>query len=217
MLLQSDFAAGSPIDIMGVSIASTSILGNNASGSYVTLGTQNGVQFAFYGWMDDNTGIPFGYRASDAALMPIKDGGMTAVVSGIGTISAAGLAGEGAVSTTLSGTGTISNAALTGFKYMATVITGTGSVSADMVGSASVACTIRIGFQPSADEIADAVWNRPQSFHLTSGTFGYYLDARVSLAGGGGGATSGELEAAKDEIIAEVVKRLKLTDFLALK
>ncbi len=34
-------------------------------------------------------------------------------------------------------------------------------------------------------QIADAVWDEMQSGHTTSGTFGYYLDSRVSTAGGG--------------------------------
>lgn len=45
----------------------------------------------------------------------------------------------------------------------------------------------------SLDEIADSVWDEPRSGHLTIGTFGYYLDARVSQAGGGGGASASDI------------------------
>ena len=38
----------------------------------------------------------------------------------------------------------------------------------------------------SLNEISDAVWDELQSGHTVSGTFGYYLDSRVSQAGGGG-------------------------------
>ena len=41
------------------------------------------------------------------------------------------------------------------------------------------------GYSLSAAGI-DAIWDEPQSGHTTAGTFGYYLDARVSQAGGGG-------------------------------
>lgn len=34
----------------------------------------------------------------------------------------------------------------------------------------------------------NSVWDEPQSSHTTAGTFGYYLDAQVSAAGGGGSA-----------------------------
>lgn len=37
---------------------------------------------------------------------------------------------------------------------------------------------------PTAGEIADAVWDEAQTAHTTAGTFGYYVDARVSEATG---------------------------------
>ena len=40
---------------------------------------------------------------------------------------------------------------------------------------------------PTASAVADAVWDEAQSAHTTIGSFGYYLDARVSTSGGGGG------------------------------
>ena len=42
-------------------------------------------------------------------------------------------------------------------------------------------------------EIADGVWNEAKSGHSTVGTFGYYLDARVSQVGGGGGASAADI------------------------
>jgi hypothetical protein len=38
---------------------------------------------------------------------------------------------------------------------------------------------------PTAGAIADAVWDEARTGHTTAGTFGYYLDAQVSTAGGG--------------------------------
>jgi len=45
---------------------------------------------------------------------------------------------------------------------------------------------------PSASDVADAVWDEAQAGHTTAGTFGLYLDARVSSVSGtpGSGANS---------------------------
>ena len=43
------------------------------------------------------------------------------------------------------------------------------------------------------DEIANAVWNEPRAGNTTFGTFGYYLDSKVSDAGGGGGASAADI------------------------
>lgn len=45
---------------------------------------------------------------------------------------------------------------------------------------------------PSASDVADAVWDEAQSGHVSAGTFGLYLDARVSSVSGtpGSGANS---------------------------
>jgi len=40
------------------------------------------------------------------------------------------------------------------------------------------------------DEIANAVWNEPRAGNTTAGTFGYYLDARVSESGGAGASAA---------------------------
>ena len=56
----------------------------------------------------------------------------------------------------------------------------------------------KAGYALSAAGI-DAVWDEPQSGHTTSGTFGYYLDARVSSAGGGGLTEAGIAAAVWDE------------------
>jgi hypothetical protein len=45
----------------------------------------------------------------------------------------------------------------------------------------------------SVAEIADGVWNESRAGHTTVGTFGYYLDARVSQVGGGGGASAADI------------------------
>lgn len=64
-------------------------------------------------------------------------------------------------------------------------ITQTG---ADKVWASSTrALTDKAGFSLSAAGI-DAIWDEARTGHTTAGTFGYYLDAPVSTAGGGGAA-----------------------------
>lgn len=46
---------------------------------------------------------------------------------------------------------------------------------------------------PTAASIADAVWDEAESEHTTAGSFGYNLDAQVSSAGGGGGASAADI------------------------
>lgn len=52
---------------------------------------------------------------------------------------------------------------------------------------------ILAGHEHSLDEIADSVWDELRSGHTNAGSFGYYLDARVSQAGGGGGASAADI------------------------
>ena len=60
--------------------------------------------------------------------------------------------------------------------------------------------TVQSAEAPTAAAIADAVWDEAQSGHTTADTFGYYLDARVSAAGGSGGTANAILTA---EIITQ--------------
>jgi hypothetical protein len=53
--------------------------------------------------------------------------------------------------------------------------------------------TDMVSAAPSVASIADAVWDEAQSGHTTVGTFGSFLDAKVSAAGGGGGASAADI------------------------
>lgn len=61
-------------------------------------------------------------------------------------------------------------------------LVATTTTNTDMVSAA-----------PSVASIADAVWDEAQSGHTTVGTFGSFLDAKVSAAGGGGGASAADI------------------------
>lgn len=55
----------------------------------------------------------------------------------------------------------------------------------------------------SVSQIADGVWDEPQSGHVTAGTFGAYLDSAVSAAGGGGLTAAAIADAVWDELSSE--------------
>lgn len=120
--------------------------------------------------------IPVGYRPSNAYAPAIKDGGLGVTFGNrsLGTVASASLSGTGSLSSTIPGLGIISSAAITGLKFADALISAFGGFSnAGLIGPANLFALIRIGFQPSADEIAAAVWSRPMSLHSgETGTFG---------------------------------------------
>ena len=58
------------------------------------------------------------------------------------------------------------------------------------VSALATAASITALNDPTAAEVADAVWDEQQSNHITAGSFGAYLDATVSTAGGGDSAAT---------------------------
>ncbi len=120
--------------------------------------------------------IPVGYRPSDSYAPAMKDGGLGVTFGNqsAGVVSAAPLEGIADLSTTISGLGIVASAALTGLKFADALISAFGGFSnAGLLGPANLFALIRIGFQPSADEIAAAVWSRVTGLHSgETGTFG---------------------------------------------
>jgi hypothetical protein len=90
---------------------------------------------------------------------------------------------------------------------LSTVTTATACSSCTAIASggitaASIAADA-IGASELAADAVDEVWDEAQSGHTTAGTFGYYLDARVSTAGGGGCPTANAIaDQVWDEAIA---------------
>lgn len=127
--------------------------------------------------------IPVGYRPSDSYAPPMKDGGLGATFGNrsTGVVSAAPLSGTGSVAATVPGLGIVANAALTGLKFADALISAFGGFSnVGLIGPANLFALIRIGFQPSADEIAAAVWSRPMSLHSgETGTFGKTVSENI--------------------------------------
>jgi len=75
----------------------------------------------------------------------------------------------------------------------ATIKDGTGTGEIDTSSGTVIAGTVsdKTGYRLSATGVDD-VWDEAQSGHTTAGTFGKYLDAQVSTAGGGGGGDGGD-------------------------
>lgn len=66
---------------------------------------------------------------------------------------------------------------------------GSNSLPAAVVTVAANALTASALAADAVTEIVNGVWNEAQSGHTTAGTFGKFLDAQVSLAGGGSPST----------------------------
>jgi hypothetical protein len=88
----------------------------------------------------------------------------------------------------IGGLGGFRSGGVTRWKFYAHRMSASGSASSSMTmtGKGVASCTIRIGFQPSADEIADAVWQRKLVAHTDPTTMG-----GVQASGGGGGGGGG--------------------------
>jgi hypothetical protein len=96
--------------------------------------------------------IPVGRRATAFALAR-SEGGVSCSVRGIASL-VSDLGGTGDVSVQINGTATVTNAALTGFRFGEATITGTATIAnAPLSGAANVGANIRIGFNPSAEDI----------------------------------------------------------------
>lgn len=98
--------------------------------------------------------IPVGRRDTAFALARV-DGKMSSIglIAGTSTPNA-DVAGEGAISIIITGLANINNAAMTGFRYGEATLTGSATITnAPLSGAANVGTTIRIGFNPSADDI----------------------------------------------------------------
>lgn len=125
----------------------------------------------------DIVSFPVGYF-QNGIVLPMRYGGIACVMSGGGTLGASptAIANLGA---SLAGSGTLS---VYGYKGIngACSITGTGSFTAGIAAKANLACTITIGAQPSAFDIAQAIWNAQATQYNTTGTMGQKLNGAGS-------------------------------------
>lgn len=103
----------------------------------------------------DYLSFPRGYYSASQVL-PMKYGGIG--MSSVGSMSGAlGISAWVTGAATFDGTCVVS-AALTGLKDSPCYIYGTGALSAGPRGTGTISCSVSIGAQPSAFDIAQAVW-----------------------------------------------------------
>lgn len=125
--------------------------------------------------VDDSTSFPNGYRAGTAILLPLIDGGISGRIS-TESASYSDIIGYGLVSGTLNITIT-TNAdgdLLANIDGTLTIsITTSGLITA--IGY--VAGTLDIGAKPSADDIAQAVWQMQLPGGFSSGSAGRLLSS----------------------------------------
>lgn len=102
-------------------------------------------------------GIPGGYSVGRAYVPPIKDGGLASIVRSAATTTGA-INGYGDVAGTAAGAATSD---LVGFRTFTRTGTAAGvaSSSVTILARGNMASNLRIGFQPSAEDIAQSVWN----------------------------------------------------------
>lgn len=110
-------------------------------------------------WDSDYCSFPSGMYL-DALVLPMKVGGIALrVASGSGSASVPVVYGDGQVAASIAGAATANLARLAGTIWMIWQRGGTGAVSVPTIrGTTFVSCDIKIGFQPSATDIAYAVW-----------------------------------------------------------
>lgn len=107
-----------------------------------------------------SSSVPDGYRGGVATSMAVADGGMAARLFGGGEVTLANIGALGVMSASPSGSGNITYANLAAGINMVCLASGIGNLTSnDLRGKAALNCVINTGAQPSAEDIAQAVWN----------------------------------------------------------
>lgn len=124
--------------------------------------------------------FPSGLSTS-AIYMPLKYGGMRVTFTGTSSLTA-NIEAPASISTTLTGSGTVTDAKLYMGRNITVNIQGGGTLSSSISAKANMSCTIRIGANPSAFDIAQAIWGAVATQYSQPGTMG----EAVNNAGTGG-------------------------------
>lgn len=139
-------------------------------------------------WQTDNrefTSFPSGLYQS-SFYMPLKYGAMRITLIGSSDLTA-GVIGAGKLTATLIGSGNITQAKLNAGRNLQVTLTGGGDlIVTDIEGPARLQCIIRIGANPSAFDIAQAVWGAVAAQNDTVDSMG----EKLNNSGGGAGAVS---------------------------
>lgn len=98
--------------------------------------------------------LPVGYRNEKAYIPAQSPGGFSSILRISGTASLTStVSALGTVSASLTAASSLTSS-LTALKNITCTITGTASSSLNLLGRANISATIRIGANPSADDIA---------------------------------------------------------------
>lgn len=122
-------------------------------------------------------GIPVGYGAEGWQL-PQSSGGIGATVTGANAVGGSGslsadLDAIGILAAALSGSGSVSASILEG-RLLSAALAGSGALNTPTIDAVGIlAAAIVIGAQPSADDIAQAVWGTPYVGFTSAGSFGW--------------------------------------------
>lgn len=120
--------------------------------------------------------VPDGYRVGTAIYPARVDGGMACRISGNLSSIVSNITALGNLDSTLTGLGQTGTVKLAGGVNISSNVSGLGSLSSlDMRGKARLSCTISIGAQPTAEDIAQAVWNFTVAGNTAPGNTAEYL------------------------------------------
>jgi len=169
-------------------------------------------------WQTDNrefTSFPSGLSQS-SFHMPLKYGAMRMTITGRGDMSA-GIIGAGQLTANLTGSGNILQGELNAGRNLQVTLTGGGDlIVADIEAPANLECIIRIGANPSAFDIAQAIWGAIADQNDQTGTMGEKLNSAggaadpwgIDIVSGGytGNQAGKKLKDASDDAFAASVK-----------
>lgn len=125
----------------------------------------------------DIVSFPVGYF-QNGIVLPMKYGGIACVMRGSGGLSGS-VEGPANCAATLSGSGSVAGSAFKGINGSAT-LSGSSSLAGSIAATANLQCRIVIGAQPSAFDIAQAIWGALASQYNAPGTMGAKLNGAAS-------------------------------------
>lgn len=114
---------------------------------------------------------------------PLKYGGIAATIKGGGLLTTADISAIGVLSANLEGSGTITQATLNGGVNLVATLTGGGDLVVSTISAkANMTCIIRIGANPSAFDISQAIWGAIAAQNDEPGTMGNKLNSAGGAA-----------------------------------
>lgn len=127
----------------------------------------------------DRVSFPVGYHQS-AIVLPMKVGGIACYMIGTSSLQGA-VTGAASLTCNMSGAGSLTATGAKGRNLICSMA-GTGTLTSGIQAKGWIRCSIQIGAQPSAFDIAQAVLNATASQYNIPGTIGNKINS-ASAAG----------------------------------